>query len=601
MQAPRSADKLIIANCSGFLGDRFSAAREMVDGGPIDVLTGDYLAELTMAILFRQKLKDAALGYARPFLRQMEAVMGTCLERRIRVVSNAGGLNPRGLAEALQVLAEKLGLAPKIAFIEGDDLLPRLAELQDQGEAFVHLDKGVGLQEAGAQPISANAYIGGWAVTEALARGADIVVAGRLADAALVTGPAAWHFGWRREDWDRLAGAAVAGHIIECSAQATGGNYPFIEEIPSFHKVGFPIAEIHADGSAVITKHPGTGGRVSVGTVTAQLLYEIQSPSYLTPDVTARFDTVRLAAEGEDRVRVSGVQGAPPPATTKVCLNTLYGHRNSMTLVLTGLDITAKARILEETVVEALGGREQYAVFDVQLVRSDQADPATNEEAFAYLRFGVMDPDPAKVARFSAAIVELALASIPGFTATAPPAKGSPAIQHWPAVVSNRHIRPEVVIGEDRVSVEPLAGGEVEPPSPNATTAASPFTPTAETVQMPFGRLFGTRSGDKGGNANLGVWARSDAAYGFLRGFLTTERLAALLPDVAPYAIERYALPNLRALNFYIKGFLGEGVAASLKSDPQAKTLGEYLRVKSIPVPVALREEASPGPQPKRR
>ena len=594
MQAPRSADKLIIANCSGFLGDRFSAAREMVDGGPIDVLTGDYLAELTMAILFRQKLKDAALGYARPFLRQMEAVMGTCLERRIRVVSNAGGLNPRGLAEALQVLAEKLGLAPKIAFIEGDDLLPRLAELQDQGEAFVHLDKGVGLQEAGAQPISANAYIGGWAVTEALARGADIVVAGRLADAALVTGPAAWHFGWRREDWDRLAGAAVAGHIIECSAQATGGNYPFIEEIPSFHKVGFPIAEIHADGSAVITKHPGTGGRVSVGTVTAQLLYEIQSPSYLTPDVTARFDTVRLAAEGEDRVRVSGVQGAPPPATTKVCLNTLYGHRNSMTLVLTGLDIAAKARILEETVVEALGGREQYAVFDVQLVRSDQADPATNEEAFAYLRFGVMDPDPAKVARFSAAIVELALASIPGFTATAPPAKGTPAIQHWPAVVANRHIRPEVAIGDDRVSVEPLAGGEVEPPSPNATTAASPFTPTAETVQMPFGRLFGTRSGDKGGNANLGVWARSDAAYGFLRGFLTTERLAALLPDVAPYAIERYALPNLRALNFYIKGFLGEGVAASLKSDPQAKTLGEYLRVKSIPVPAALRDEASP-------
>ncbi len=594
MQAPRSADKLIIANCSGFLGDRFSAAREMVDGGPIDVLTGDYLAELTMAILFRQKLKDAALGYARPFLRQMEAVMGTCLERNIRVVSNAGGLNPRGLAEALQVLAEKLGLAPKIAFIEGDDLLPRLAELQDQGEAFVHLDKGVGLQEAGAQPISANAYIGGCAVTEALARGADIVVAGRLADAALVTGPAAWHFGWRREDWDRLAGAAVAGHIIECSAQATGGNYPFIEEIPSFHKVGFPIAEIHADGSAVITKHPGTGGRVSVGTVTAQLLYEIQSPAYLTPDVTARFDTVRLAAEGEDRVRVSGVQGAPPPATTKVCLNTLYGHRNSMTLVLTGLDIAAKARILEETVVEALGGRAQYAVFDVQLVRSDQADPATNEEAFAYLRFGVMDPDPAKVARFSAAIVELALASIPGFTATAPPAKGTPAIQHWPAVVANRHIRPEVVIGEDRVSVEPLAGGEVEPPSPNATTAASAFTPTAETVQMPFGRLFGTRSGDKGGNANLGVWARSDAAYGFLRGFLTTERLAALLPDVAPYAIERYALPNLRALNFYIKGFLGEGVAASLKSDPQAKTLGEYLRVKSIPVPAALRDEASP-------
>ena len=594
MPAPQSADKLIIANCSGFLGDRFSAAREMVEGGPIDVLTGDYLAELTMAILFRQKLKDAALGYARPFLRQMEEVMGTCLERKIKVVSNAGGLNPKGLADALQTLAEKLGLSPKIAYIEGDDLLPRLAELQAQGEAFVHLDKGTPLQEAGAQPISANAYIGGWAVAEALTRGADIVVAGRLADAALVTGPATWHFGWQREDWDRLAGAAVAGHIIECSGQATGGNYPFIEEIPTFHKLGFPIAEIYPDGSAVITKHPGTGGRVSVGTVTAQLLYEIRSPDYLTPDVTACFDTIRLNDAGEDRVRVSGVQGAPPPSTTKVCLNNLFGHRNSMTLILTGLDIEAKARILEETIVSALGGRDQYAVFEARLVRSDQADPAVNEEAFAYLHLGVMDPDPAKVARFSAAVVELALASIPGFTATAPPTKGTPAIQHWPAVVANRHVRPRVVIGDESVMVEPLAGaaGPLAPTIEEETEDTPPMM--HDRVTLPFGRLFGTRSGDKGGNANLGIWARSDAAYAFLRRYLTTEQLKSLLPDTAPYAIERYALPNLRALNFYIKGILGEGVAASLKSDPQAKTLGEYLRVKTITIPAELQNEAAP-------
>ena len=593
MQAPPSADKLIIANCSGFLGDRFSAAREMVEGGPIDVLTGDYLAELTMAILFRQKLKDPALGYARSFLRQMEEVMGTCLERKIRVVSNAGGLNPRGLADALQTLAQKLGLATRIAYIEGDDLLPRLAELQSLGEAFVHLDKGLRLQEASAQPISANAYLGGWAVAEALARNADIVVAGRLADAALVTGPAAWHFGWQRDDWDRLAGAAVAGHIIECSGQATGGNYPFIEEIPSFHKLGFPIAEIYADGSAVITKHPGTGGRVSVGTVTAQLLYEIQSPGYLTPDVTARFDTIRLSETGEDRVRVSGVKGAPPPPTTKVCLNNLFGHRNSMTLILTGLDIEAKARILEETIVAALGGRDQYAVFDARLVRSDQADPAINEEAFAYLHLGVMDPDPVKVARFSAAVVELALASIPGFTATAPPTKGTPTIQHWPSVVANHHIRPQVFIGEDCVTVEPLSGADTAPAP--TTEPDGEYTPPVaqDTVTLPFGRLFGTRSGDKGGNANLGVWARSDAAYAFLRRYLSTARLKSLLPDAIPFAIERYELPNLKALNFYIRGILGEGVAASLKSDPQAKTLGEYLRVKAITIPAGLQNEAA--------
>jgi hypothetical protein len=592
MQAAPSADKLIIANCSGFLGDRFSAAREMVEGGPIDVLTGDYLAELTMAILFRQKLKDASLGYARSFLRQMEEVMGRCLERGIRVVSNAGGLNPRGLAEALQALSDKLGLSPTIAYIEGDDLLPRLDELQARGEPFVHLDKGVSLKEAGAQPISANAYLGGWAVAEALVRGADIVVAGRLADAALVTGPAAWHFKWQREDWDCLAGAAAAGHIIECSAQATGGNYPFIEEIPSFHRVGFPIAEIHADGSAVITKHPGTGGRVSVGTVTAQLLYEIQSPNYLTPDVTARFDTIRLAQVGDDRVSVSGVKGAPPPATTKVCLNNLFGYRNSMTLILTGLDIDAKARILEDTITEALGGADAYAVFETQLVRSDRTRPATNDEAFAYLRLGVIDPDPVKVARFSSGIVELALASIPGFTATAPPSKGTPAIQHWPTLVANRHIRPRVVIDNETVAIEPLAGTEVKPPPPAPPAGQAPAKTAGETMPLPLGRLYGTRSGDKGGNANLGVWARSSAAYAFLRSFLTTARLQALLPDLVPFPIERYELPNLMALNFYIKGFLGEGVAASLKSDPQAKTLGEYLRAKVIDIPADLQPAA---------
>ncbi|MCB2170107.1 MAG: DUF1446 domain-containing protein [Deltaproteobacteria bacterium] len=585
-----TTDKLIIANCSGFLGDRFSAAREMVEGGPIDVLTGDYLAELTMAILFRQKLKDASLGYARSFLRQMEDVMGRCLDRNIKVVSNAGGLNPKGLADALQAVADKLGLAPTIAYIEGDDLLPRLGDLQAQGETFRHLDKGVSLQDANAQPISANAYIGGWAVAEALNRGADIVVAGRLADAALVTGPAVWRFGWQRDDWDCLAGAAVAGHIIECGGQATGGNYPFIDEVPSFQGVGFPLAEIYPDGSSVITKHPGTGGLVSTGTVTAQLLYEIQSPHYLTPDVTARFDTIHLAQEGPDRVKVSGVKGAPPPSTTKVCLNNLWGYRNAMTLILTGLDIEQKARILEETVVESLGGRDQYAVFDVQLVRSDQAEPSTNDESFAYLRFGVIDPDPKKVARFSSAIVELALVSIPGFTATAPPAKGTPAIQHWPTLVANPHVRPQVVVGKERISIEPLPGADMAPCPSVPSADDQPPARTEDMVPLPFGRLFGTRSGDKGGNANLGVWARSSEAYDHLRKFLSVAQLTALLPDLAPFDIERYELPHLRALNFYIRGILGEGVAASLRSDPQAKTLGEYLRVKTIAVPVGLQK-----------
>jgi hypothetical protein len=587
MNEASAPHKLTVANCSGFLGDRFRAARQMVDGGPIDVLTGDYLAELTMAILFRQKLKSPALGFAQPFLKQMEDIMGTCLARGIRVVTNAGGLNPQGLAEALRQLAADLGLKPRVACIAGDDLMPRLAELQAEGEALRHLDKGLSLAESGAQPVTANAYLGGWAVCEALKRGADIVVGGRLADAALVTGPAAWHFGWRRDDWDRLAGAAVAGHIIECGGQATGGNYPFIEEIPSFHDVGFPIAEIEADGSCVITKHRGTGGRVSLGTVTAQLLYEIRSPAYLTPDVTVRFDTIRLTDEGPDRVRVAGVKGAPPPTTTKVCINNFLGYRNSMTLVLTGLDIPAKAQIVEETVTAALGGRARFAVFDVQLMRTDKENPPSNDEAFAYLRFSVIDPDAAAVARFANTIVEMALVSIPGFTATAPPGKGSPAIQHWPALVANHRVRPVLTIGDETLAIEPLPGAD-PPPAPAAAPQTRAAASPGESTAIAFGRLFGTRSGDKGGNANLGIWARSAAGFEFLLDFLSTARLRQLLPDLAPFEVERYELPNLRALNFYICGILGEGVAASLRSDPQAKTLGEYLRARIIEVPAGL-------------
>jgi len=580
-------DKLIIANCSGFLGDRFSAAKEMVEGGPIDFLTGDYLAELTMAILFRQTLKDPSRGYASTFLKQMEEVMGLCLDKGIRVVSNAGGLNPKSLAERLTSVAETLGLKPKIAYIDGDNLMPRLAELQEQGETFTHLDKGISLKEGGGQSITANAYMGGWGVVKALEEGADIVVGGRLADAAIVMGPAAWHFGWQPKDWDRLAGAAVAGHIIECSGQATGGNYSFIEEVPSFHNLGFPIAEMHDDGSFVITKHPGTGGLVSVGTVTAQLLYEVRDPKYLTPDVAARFDTIDITQEGDDRVSVKGICGEPPPATTKVCINNLYGHRNSMTLILTGLDIEKKAKIVEDTIFKAVGGKDQFQVAHVELTASHKEDPPSNEEAFAYLKLGVMDPDPNKVAKFSTRLIELALASIPGFTGTAPPGKGSPVIQHWPALIAGSKIQQRIVVEGHEFTVDPT-GPDASAPVPGFLAVDIPAVPDGNTVRKPLGRLYATRSGDKGGNANLGVWGKTAASFAFLNDFLTTEKLKELLPDMSQFEIERYELPNLFALNFYIKGVLGDGVSASFRSDPQAKTLGEYLRAKIIDIPESL-------------
>ena len=533
-----NSEKVIVANCSGFFGDRFSAAQEMVQGGPIDFLTGDYLAELTMAILLRKQLKDPNAGYVSTFLKQMEAVMGECLDKQIRVVSNAGGLNPASLAKELQAIAEKLGLHPKIAYIEGDNLLPRLGELQELGETFEHLDKGIALKNAQAQPISANAYLGCWGIVEALNRGADIVVGGRLADAALVMGPAAWHFKWQPEDWNQLAGAAVAGHIIECSAQATGGNYSFVEEVPSFHNVGFPIAEIEADGAATITKHPQTGGLVSTGTVTAQLLYEVREPSYLTPDVIARFDTIEISEESGDRVRILGVKGEPPTHTSKVCINNLGGYRNSMTIVLAGLDIEKKAEIVTEALFESIGGREAFAVSDVQLIRSDKADPGINEEAFAHLRLSVMDPDPKKVTQFSSKLVELALANIPGFTATAPPSKGTPAIMHWPALISNQHIQQTVHIDDDIISVA-APTSDFDPVSIEVDSQPISSLPESKNVRVAFGKAFATRSGDKGGNANLGVWAKTPLAYAFLRKYLTVDRLKQLLADLNEFEIER--------------------------------------------------------------
>ena len=305
-----------VANCSGFFGDRLSAAKEMVDGGPIDVLTGDWLAELTMLILHKQRLRNPEAGYAETFLLQMQQVLATCIEKGVKVVTNAGGLNPAGCAAKVRLIAAAMGLEVNVAHIDGDDLMPRIDVLRP---ALTNIDTGAALT---GQPVTANAYLGGWGIATALRAGADIVVCPRVTDAALVVGAAAWWHGWVQDDWDAMAGAVVAGHVIECGTQATGGNYSWFEEIPDpTAPLGFPIAEVAADGSSVITKHPDTGGIVNTGTVTAQLLYEIGPPDYLNPDVVARFDTIQLGEVGADRVRISGVRGRPAPTSAKVCVN----------------------------------------------------------------------------------------------------------------------------------------------------------------------------------------------------------------------------------------------------------------------------------------
>jgi hypothetical protein len=564
-----------IGNCSGFYGDRLGAMREMLTGGDLDYLTGDYLAELTMLILARDRAKSPERGYAKTFVKQLEDCLGLALDKGVRIVANAGGLNPAGLADAVRALADRLGLTVNVAYVEGDDLVGRAEELGFGAAAAA--------TSGGSSVLAANAYLGAWGIADCLRSGADVVVTGRVTDASVIVGPAAAHFGWKRSNYDALAGAVAAGHVIECGAQATGGNYAFFTELDDLTHPGFPLAEIHADGSSVITKHPGTGGAVTIGTVTAQLLYEIGGARYANPDVTLRVDTIELSDDGPDRVRISGVRGEPPPPTLKVSLNSIGGFRNEMALVLTGLDIEAKADLVRRQLETSLTVKP--AEMEWTLARTDHVDADTEEAASALLRCVVRDPDPTTVGRqFSSAAVELALASYPGFTSTSPPGDGQVYGVFTPGYVDATAV-PHVAVHADgtRVDIAPAAQTlELAPVPPFALPEPLPF---GETRRVPLGVIAGARSGDKGGSANVGLWVRRDDHWRWLAHTLTVDKLRELLPETADLPVTRHLLPNIWAVNFVIEGILGQGVAYQARFDPQAKGLGEWLRSRHIDIP----------------
>ena len=589
-----SRDVIKIANCSGYYGDKLSAAKEMVEGGPIDVLTGDYLAELTMAILFNQRMQRGEdKGYVGTFLKQVKEVAQSCKDKNIKIVTNAGGLNPSSMALEIEKILKELSIDLKVAYIDGDDLMPRITELNNEGELFNNIDKKIPLNESGCQTLTANAYLGAWGIKEALDKGADIVVCPRVTDAAVVIGPAAWKFGWNRTDYDSLAGALAAGHIIECGCQATGGNYSFFKEVPTFDNVGYPIAEIEKDGSFTITKHPGTGGLVSIGTVTAQLLYEISSPAYINPDVIGHFDTLRIEQEGKDRVYVSGCRGSTPPPTHKACINLAGGYRNGMDLVITGLDIEEKAKIFTDALFNSVGGKEQFDDVSINLHRTNKENPNSNEEAMATLSISVKSMNPDLVGRlFSAKIIELSLANYPGFFSSGGGKKPGPVIVYWPALVDSKFINEYVHIDGETIEIIPTSQMGFEESFYQKNLVEIAPSPEGKTDKCPLGSYFGARSGDKGGCANLGVWAKTDLSYSFLYSFLTVEKLKELLPDLNNYEIDRYDLPNIKSLNFYIHGILEDGVSSNNKKDGQAKSLGEYLRAKIVDLPISIIKES---------
>jgi hypothetical protein len=574
-----------IGNCSGFYGDRLSAMREMLEGGELDYLTGDYLAELTMLILGKDVMKDASLGYAKTFVKQMADCMALAKEKGVKIVADAGGLNTAALAAKLKDVAAEQGLDVSIAYVEGDDLRARADELGWKGA------------------LTANAYLGAFGIAEALNRGADIVVTGRVTDASVVIGPAIAHFGWGREDFDALAGAVVAGHIIECGTQACGGNFAGFKallEAGDFSKpLGFPIAEIDADGSFVVTKHAGTGGAVTVDTVTAQLVYEIQGEQYLNPDVTTHFSTIQLEQEGPDRVRVSGVQGSPPPVTTKVCLNFVGGFRNDSELLITGLDQDEKVALLKMQVEAALEAKAA-AGFELPKLewtfnRSDVMDPVTQEAGTSVLRVHAESSSPDPVGReFSGIIIELALATLPGFTASSSPPSGGRVFGFYkPGYLPQADVPHVVVLADgERIDIVPPAN-TVEKPEPSVVELRDDVPQYRDHAPGALGTVAYARSGDKGGDANVGVWIPADASHrdakvAWLIDLLTPAKVKELLPEAADLGVEVYPLPNLGGLNILIRGILGQGVAANSRLDPQAKAIGEWLRARHVDIPTEL-------------
>jgi hypothetical protein len=561
-----------IANFSGFYGDRATGLVEMLRSAEADVLTGDYLAEVTMSVLSKLRERDPSAGYAAGFLAHLRPALAEIERSDVRIVVNAGGLNPTGLADVVRGLAPDL----PVAAVVGDVLMGDLAQLEDAPDFA---------------PVTANAYLGGWGIARALADGARIVVTGRVTDASLVVGSAAWWHGWSREDWDRLAGALIAGHIIECGMQATGGNFSGFEAL-DLSQMSFPIAEIEEDGTSHITKLASSTGAVTVDTVTAQLVYEIQGRWYANPDAVADLASVDVRQSGPDAVTVTGTVGAPPPPTTKVALTGVGGWTNCVWIGLTGGAFEQKRAVFERALRDSLRDVQGIKELYVDLIGQQSEDPVTQNQATGFLRVVASGDDEQAVGRrFSGAIVELALATFPGIYLTAPPGRASRAGVYRPAWVDQTRLRHHVV-GADGgvVLIDPPAAVKAYPPTDDgARSGPEEAQAIAEPlVEVRLGQVVAARSGDKGGNANVGIWVSNDERWAWLRDWLTTDRIRQLMPEAADLEITRVELPNLRAINFVIHQLLGEGAISSVRLDSQAKGVGEFLRARRAEVPSSL-------------
>jgi len=581
-----------IANAGGYWGDDLSQFKRQVELGPVDYVTLDFLAEITMSIMQKQRARDPEAGYARDFITQVELTLDLLLEKHVKVVTNAGGVNPAACRRALLAVAAKKGRAIDVAAVAGDDLMARLDELARAGAALDNMEDGRKLAGVRARVSSANAYFGAWPVVEALKSGAQIVVTGRCTDTGITLAPMIHAFGWRPDDWDRLAAGIVAGHIVECGAQSTGGNFTDWHEVPRFAEIGYPILEVNADGSFVVTKHDGTGGAVTVRTVKEQLVYEMGDPrSYITPDVVADFASARLEQAGRDRVRVWGIQGRPAPSSLKVSAAYADGWKANGTLIISGPEALAKSKAFADLFWKRLGiGFEDTLTEHVGASACWGPLAPASEPNEVLLRLGVRDADRGKIEAFSKMVPAVILSGPPGVAVTGGRPQAQEVVAYWPALVPRDLVRPSLIIAAGERALDwptPL----VPPGAPvNLETPAWPKPEAGrdDIVTVPLGKLAHARSGDKGDMANIGVIARAPEIYPWLAATLTAARVKEYFAGICRGEVERHEVANLWALNFLLGESLGGGGTVSLRLDAQGKTLSHALLAMPVQVSRAL-------------
>lgn len=580
-------DKIVIANASGFWGDEAAAIKRQVKGGPIDYLTFDYLAEITMIILTRQQAKDPQAGYARDFAAAMDGILEDIVEKGITVISNAGGVNPSGCARALEEKIREKGLDLPIAVVHGDNLTGSVSELMADGCDFRHQVSGRSMKEISDRVISANAYIGAQPIVDALDKGARIVITGRTYDAAGVLAPMIHEFKWDWKDYDKLAAGLLAGHMIECGTQSTGGNYTFWREVPSYENMGFPLVEVEPAGSFVLTKHPDTGGLVNVRTVKEQVLYEIGNPrEYICPDVIADFTSFEMKEDGNDRVRVSGVTGRAPTNNLKVSVTYESGHKITAMLVVSGPEAVDKARKFSEMFwsrvgEEGLAEKRTDFVGHSACWGESAAPPSDPNEII--LRFAARAEDKKPLIRMSKEIAGLILAGPPGVTVFGGRPPVAPAFGFWPALIEKDKVIPKMDFqGKESTftwdAIEESSESDLsEPPAPDSSGQG-------EMIGVPLARIAHARSGDKGDLCNIGVAALKPEFYPEILRELTEERIAAFFKSNVRGPVKRYRLDNLNAVNFLLDGALDGGGTVSLLIDNQGKTLSQALLTMKINV-----------------